>query len=52
MSVRVRCRALDVHLADVVNVALAADRDTDAILATTHDAARAGRSSPSPESTS
>lgn len=31
-SVRVRCRALDLDLADSVNVALAADYDTDAIL--------------------
>jgi predicted nucleic acid-binding protein len=31
-SVRVRHRALDLDLADVVNVALAADYDTDAIL--------------------
>ncbi|WP_353051347.1 VapC toxin family PIN domain ribonuclease [Streptomyces sp. Caat 7-52] len=31
-SVRVRYRALDLDLADAVNVALAADYDTDAIL--------------------
>jgi hypothetical protein len=30
-AVRVRCRALDLDLADAVNVALAADYDTDAI---------------------
>ncbi|WP_412775319.1 VapC toxin family PIN domain ribonuclease [Streptomyces violaceus] len=31
-SVRVRCRALGLDLADAVNVALATDDDTDAIL--------------------